>query len=375
MRPCAGCLQFSRVWRSSTSFSSVPWNAASRFHAMQRRREDYLTLLRDGLPAFQESFTAAGASSMNNAAEQASGLAGGLRKETGVLRSSPRAVLRNTMVGPPRSAGGSAVPSAAPPIPLDWLTETTQALERMLAGIVDPHQIRANDYFLSACLHPSYLSQQMMALPPGRQRRAARAAVEQAAMPPELLRTGAAALRVLAELSWLHDQYLPRWGNRRDGNDEESSSSSSAHRNQPLGSAPLVSPPLTGDRMLTTAIQCGLPPLVLFSEAYLMAASSTATAVPKLTWLTVEVKREAEDEKGTEGMTGMNDRGPTSTTDRSAERSVPPLVRRIPSNVLGDAFTALCGAIDLVEGTEAVAMFLDRWIPAKAREGGASSDE
>lgn len=353
-------LMFPTRVRLSSSFSSVPWKSASRFQAMQRRQEDYLGLLRNNLPAFQEAFgsrltnattSRTSASTSDQAQDREKNTeakaednvphaspapaAAATRpeekpaRELGLLRNIPRTVLRSIVAT--TGNGDRATSGPLHEIPPNWVAETTAALEAMLEGVVHLDQIRANDYFLSACMHPSYLAQQTVnMLPLGRQRRAARAAAEQAAMPPELLRAGEASLRVLAELSWLHDQHLPRWESVGMGGD-----GALRRRNQPLGPPPLVAPPLTEDRVLSTAMRCGLAPCVLFSEAFLTA--STAAAPQTLTWVS---GHDGDDTKSW----------------------------RIPTSVLGEAFTALCGAIDLVGGTEAVATFLDRWIPPTVRE-------
>lgn len=252
----------------------MPWRLASKFQAAQHRREAYLRVLEDQLPAFQaalrESFSSPpslspSSSSIDREKERrreedddkkkgkraaAAGVMAGTPMEYSFLFEDPPLSTTSPTSFPsydPRREFSSAsdCPSPLPLFPPGWAEHVLREVVLATAGVIAEEWVRAHRaYFLSALVHPSYISyiHQMAtttATTKGRvgdsasssssrrryeqdlhsrqhQKHAARQSLENwpallsdkkvrdaIAMPVAFLRAGGAALRVMEEVSWI----------------------------------------------------------------------------------------------------------------------------------------------------------------------------
>lgn len=307
---------------------SRSWQSAPTYQAIQQRREAQLKKLRDELPSFHVGVC----SSSKQGSE------------------STCARLSEQKLSPPYLPP----PSISLVLPHRWKEEACQALDNLLRPLKLPLQSTSGcitaathaSWFLPALVHPSYAIAHSDHFS-SNGRRLRRNEIENMAMPPLLLRTGANALRLLEELSWLQHYFCQRHflqvGNLvGSGSRRRRQSGTSKHNEvtaeKPSTKLPLempvlsVAPTLTAERMFMVGVGSGLLPYVLWDES----AFSGLPAEQKLRLL------HSENEDDT----------PQSAVCQG----------ECPVEVAADAITCLCGCVHLLGGAEAVARLLDQFI-------------
>lgn len=251
------------------------------------RQSEYLAMLKKGLPAYQEAIGAP--QTMRSSAEPP------LKRN-----ATPRGIFSDMTFSNLRHPALQAV------LPDGWMETTTASVKDLLAPVAASPSADSEQLFLACFVHPTFIRSKSSSLPlTTRQLRAA-------AMPSEAVRAGAAALRLLEEVSLLH-QPIGSKELLEDGR---------VPRNASLDEPPAVSPPLTSSLLLSVALASGFASHVLYDSCASFVGGTLR--LPPV------------------------DGG---------------LSHAIPQMVVADAFTSFCGAVDLVYGTEAVGMLLDRFIP------------
>lgn len=254
-------------------------------------------LLHQSLPAFQESIR----TPVDSSKPSASAAEEERWRETGPLNELPVNFIRQ--------------PAVPLPLPETWVEETTRWMVEVLQEAnVTERDVRRHDVFLAALIHPSYILARSASRTVSKQLR-------RVAMPYELLHSGAATLRVLEEVSWLHASH----GHPKDDGARK--------RNRPLNVVADPPPKLSSSIMMRAAVQCGMPRRILFDAATVNTARGPV------------ISFDADERAGEAGRAG-----------------------KIPEEVVADAFTALCGALSLVIGTESVAQLLDSALSYRQKE-------
>lgn len=417
--------------------TSVPWRVASKFQSTQHRREAYVGVLRDNLAAFRAALTD-GTGPLSTSQDPA--LPGEVhhrthrpgqdspahdvehKGSTGILASTPMPYTFLFDTTPMRSASSpswsspaetdaSADPSPPPLLfPSGWVEHATRQLVLATDGVLSPTDIHHHrGYFLSALVHPSYLSHtwttvrrrihtsQRTQWHTNREngggtgewwRWLSDPKVQEAmAMPPAFIRTGAAALRVMEEVSWMPLQVpLPssssslseEWEAKKRGEEEEETPTRGRHA--ALYPPPLRAPPLTGERLFSVAIHSGLASCMLWHPPHFFhPRSSSASVETRRIASSSVVFMENPTREPIHGKEVVDPtvNAPARQTSTSRENATHPhrvddggrplplrdgTTEEVPVEVIADGVTAFCGALDLVMGTMKMAAFLDLYV-------------
>lgn len=444
-----------------TTTTSVPWRLASKFQSTQHRREAYLGVLRGNLAAFRAAITE-GAGSPSTSEDPS--LPGEVhhrkpdpgqdsrahedeqKGSTGILASTPMpytflfdASTRSSS-SPLFCSPTEVDPSAQPPpllFPSGWVEHATSQIMLATDGVLSAKDVyQHRGYFLSALVHPSYLSHTWRTIGSTQKKKLdsktdggmtgewngvgphpapeewwrwlSDTKVQEAiAMPPACLRAGAAALRVVEEVSWMPLQVpLPssssssssfsgEWDETQEKKTEVPGEDwLNRSRHAALCAPPRRAPPLTGENLFSVAIHSRLASCMLWHASEFFPPRSPSASVEtrriassSLVFMENPTRQpmhgkhavvptvvEAHPIPAAPPLPTSTSHTNTTHGERDEECPLPPppprdgTTEEIPVEVMADGVTAFCGALDLVMGTLKMAAFLDLYVTPEEEE-------